>query len=325
MNSNDILPENAKEKQGRGCPYLGLQDDPQTSLFFPSTFNVCHHAKPLASPNLEYQRDFCLKGRQHTGCPVFTRSELAPLPPEIGAPTKKQFFGRPVEKRAFLLIMLGCVVLILGGLGGFWWTNGYLGGNGASPSGSGRLTPALNVIPLAADTFSVTDAPITPNYALSALPNTVSPSATTVETLMPQTPTPVGVTPVPYQTPVPCGAPRTWVTYIIQPGDSLYRLSQYYGVTVAALQSANCLGSSTVLHTGQILRVPPGAPYIPPPTVPVYVTQTKLPTNTPVPSLPSDTPTEPPTSTATEIPTATQIPTAIPIATDVPTDTPVSP
>ena len=315
MNSNDTLPENVKEKQGKGCPYLGLQDDSQTSLLFPSTFNVCHHAQPLGSPNLEYQRAFCLKGRQHTSCPVFTSSELASLPPEIGGPTKKLFFGRPVEKRVFLLIMLGCVVLILAVLGGLWWFNGFHGSNGTSPTGSGSLTPALSAIPLAADTFSVTNIPITPNIALSAIPNTVTPFATTVVTLMPQTPAVVGVSPVPSQTQAACGAPRTWVEYIVQPGDSLYHLGQSYGVTVAELQRANCLGISTVLHSGQILRVPPGAPLIPSATVPGVVIPTASQTKTLIPSLPSATPTEPSISTATEIPSAT----------DVPTDTPVSP
>ncbi|MGD0612267.1 MAG: LysM peptidoglycan-binding domain-containing protein [Anaerolineales bacterium] len=69
-------------------------------------------------------------------------------------------------------------------------------------------------------------------------------------------------------TSVPCRAPAGWQTYYVQPGDTLYRLSQAYGITVAQLQRANCLGTSTLLKTGQALFVPPWAPqptmYFPP-------------------------------------------------------------
>jgi LysM repeat protein len=65
------------------------------------------------------------------------------------------------------------------------------------------------------------------------------------------------VPPMPTQTPLPCGAPHSWIVYTVRPGDTLYRLSIAYGITVAELQRANCLGSSTLLHTGQLLYVPP--------------------------------------------------------------------
>jgi LysM repeat protein len=77
-------------------------------------------------------------------------------------------------------------------------------------------------------------------------------------------------------TKVTCGAPSGWVTYIVQPGDTLYRLSQFYGVTVAALQKANCMGTSTALKAGQKLLVPPGVKPAP----------SSTPVNTPTPTYP---------------------------------------
>jgi LysM repeat protein len=113
---------------------------------------------------------------------------------------------------------------------------------------------------------------------------------------------------------VPCGSPYTWVVYIVRPGDSLFRLSQVYGVTVAELQQANCLGTTTTLHTGQVLYVPPTAPFAPSPTLPIVVLPTFTPSDTEISIPPSDTP-EHPVDTATEIPTAS----------DIPLDTPTSP
>jgi LysM repeat protein len=128
------------------------------------------------------------------------------------------------------------------------------------------------------------------------------------------------VPPVPTITPIPCGAPYGWVQYIVQPGDSLYHISQLYRVTVSELQQANCLGNSTTIYTGQKLWVP----NVPPSTPPVPATLTATPiyiefdTVTPVPTditPPTSTP-EPPTPIPTEIP---------PSMTPPPTETPSPP
>jgi len=128
------------------------------------------------------------------------------------------------------------------------------------------------------------------------VPDTDTPVATPSESETPlpsQTSTTIGLTPLPFHTQVsPCGSPNTWVVYIVQPGDSLYHVSQIYGVTVAELQRANCLGSSTTLHTGQLLYVPPWAPIAPTPTTIIVVLPTTLPTD-----IPTAKPTHKPTAT----------------------------
>ena len=85
-------------------------------------------------------------------------------------------------------------------------------------------------------------------------------------------------------TSVPCQHPASWVPYVVQPGDTLYRLSVAYGVTVAQLQRANCMGSSTLLEVGQTLFVPPVSPQptiVLPPTATSTATTLPLPTSLP--------------------------------------------
>lgn len=117
----------------------------------------------------------------------------------------------------------------------------------------------------------------------------------------------VYVPPLPTQTRIPCGPPSGWITTIIQVGDTLYRISQAYGVTVAQLQSANCMGYSTLLQVGQVFYVPPWAPHTPTPTFPgLTPPDTGIPTDT-TPLVVTDTPTDiyvPPTDTPSEIPTS---------------------
>ena len=82
------------------------------------------------------------------------------------------------------------------------------------------------------------------------------------------------VPPVPTVTVVPCGPPFGWVrAYVVQSGDTLFRIALAYNTTYPQLQRANCMGSSTAIYTGQRLWVPnvptrtpvPGVTVIPPP------------------------------------------------------------
>ena len=54
----------------------------------------------------------------------------------------------------------------------------------------------------------------------------------------------------------PCGPPSGWVIYATQPGDTLNRISQNLGISVAELQYSNCMGDSTGLRVGQRVFVP---------------------------------------------------------------------
>ena len=156
--------------------------------------------------------------------------------------------------------------------------------------------------------------------AIPIIPN-LDPAVTTIVdmpvtaysgTITPLFPTLIGITSTPTQTKVLCGSPATWVVYIVRAGDSFYHLSLVYGVTVAGLQRANCLGTASILHTGQLLNVPPTAPLASSPTIPYMVIPTSTWTNTLEFIPPSETATAAPVETATEIPIATEVPIVTP-------------
>lgn len=56
--------------------------------------------------------------------------------------------------------------------------------------------------------------------------------------------------------------------YVVQPGDTLFRLALRFGTTVTALQAANGLGGSIRIYAGQSLMLPAGASLTPAPTLP---------------------------------------------------------
>jgi LysM repeat protein len=93
----------------------------------------------------------------------------------------------------------------------------------------------------------------------------------------------------PVDTPVQCGAPGSWVTYIVQRGDTLYSIARRVNSTVNALKQANCLTSNNI-YSGQKLYVPrypisiPSATYLPPPTLPPASPTPLPPTDVPAPT-----------------------------------------
>ena len=89
-----------------------------------------------------------------------------------------------------------------------------------------------------------------------------------------------------------CVVPYGWVkAYVVQPGDTLFRIATLYGVSVDALRGANCR-SSTLIFVGEMLRVPYGQPAATQLTIiPTFPTPTEpAATESPAPSETESTP-----------------------------------
>jgi sortase A len=90
--------------------------------------------------------------------------------------------------------------------------------------------------------------------------------------------------------------------YVVQSGDSLWKIADSYGITVDALVEANGLSKDDVIHPGQELIIPspgqalPRSPTLTPTSLPVNPTAVP-PASTPVPTSPSPS-TRPPPATA---------------------------
>lgn len=55
-------------------------------------------------------------------------------------------------------------------------------------------------------------------------------------------------------------------TYVVQPGDNLYRISLRFGVSIAAIAQANGITNQNLIFTGQTLQIPAGGTVPVPPT-----------------------------------------------------------
>lgn len=90
-------------------------------------------------------------------------------------------------------------------------------------------------------------------------------------------------TDIPTAPSIQCYTPASWVAYIVQPGENLYRIGLKFRIDTITLQKGNCMGTSTTIIAGQHLWVPNVATSTPETTS----TSTPKPGFTPEPTLPN--------------------------------------
>ena len=333
------------------CPYLGMAEDPATSFAFPTPANHCFSRRSPSSIEVHHQETFCLTG-QYTTCPLFQEaasgipeSQPAPrqlrhsLPALLSKNVRTLFTASPAGARLrtifntrSLAVVTSIVLLVML----FYFGRDSLGALSAAINGgdgaAGNLTAEAPTAtrPIVVLSDNVTSSPtIAPPTASPTSSPTARPSATRTPALIatPSSTPDVTVTseiePTATATPTPeatsCGPPPGWVSYIVQPGENLFRISLRYNISMALLIEANCLTSSNVF-AGQSLFVPFQAPPSTSTANPVPApTETIAPAET-VPPQPSATPVPP---THTPPPSATDIPQ--PSATPPVIDTPIPP
>jgi sortase A len=147
------------------------------------------------------------------------------------------------------------------------------------------MEPTPTLVPL-------TSTPLPPSPTLALSPTkgpTPSPTPTTSPTATP-----------PSQTPTP--APAEPSIYVVQGGDSLWKIAESYGITVDALVEANGISRDDVIRPGQELVIPMPGQALP-------ASLPRPPTSTPV-SLPAMPTAVPPTSAPGPAPGPTQGPTS---------------
>src|SRR5512133_1005051 len=153
-------------------------------------------------------------------------------------------------------------------------------------------------------------------------------NTTPTETVPPPLPTiPTTTSVMASETPLSCGRPYGWTIHVVQSGETLFRLSQAYGVSTYQLQQANCLNGTTII-AGQSLYVPNVITNTPvyTRTAPATRTHTPQPSETPgptnTPETPTNTPITPSATPLTITPEATTITPQVTVTTETPGITP---
>lgn len=214
------------------CPYLASVDGP----WHGAAPSRAHRCRLLASgrPTLDRQRAHCLTAA-HAACPTWLethgdegpRKRPGPFVPMATIVLEGAGLGLPSDAAARRLVGPATVIVVGVALGALVLSRGPLapgssgaGDDGASPTPAGTIAPATAV----------------PSGAPTVAP-TVVPS---------ERPTP---------TQQPSAAPRPR-TYKVRSGDTLSAIAARFGTTVAKLAALNNITNPSLIHAGQVLKIP---------------------------------------------------------------------
>ncbi len=226
MDNNEPNMSNKNENPGTMCPHIGLKDDPATSLGYPSAWNYCHRAKPIAVAGLDHQRTYCLSAK-HMLCPLFLEPEGTPMPAELQAqdlePHRRSRAMRTTVSALVVLAVLVAVVVWQGIARGFFFL--------PSQPGESTSTPTLTEL-----SASPSEANLTLTPTGGATPTGLGPTLVPTKTPLP-TPTTQPVLKLALETPL--GLNKEFIIHRMVEGESLDRLTSRYGTTVAAIQAVN--------------------------------------------------------------------------------------
>jgi len=222
MNASEGM-ENAN-RNAQVCPFLGLGDDPETALSFPSAHNLCFHAKPALPVKLEFQRAYCLD-INHTSCEEYNREPDNPLPSELrfigGSGLRGKFW-----KAGIWIILLAFVVVAL-----VVWqvlSRGLLG-----PGKYNRL-PEVTLQGISTSVGFQT--PTIPSTQMQDTPTSTL-FQTTTPTFFIITFAPTTATSHALETPI--GVEYKLVIHRVLAGESIMSIANQYWTTVDAIQAIN--------------------------------------------------------------------------------------
>lgn len=205
-----------RDREGLFCPFLGFEDDPETALAYPTSYNFCFHCRPIAPINLVHQRMVCLTSK-YGDCPVFTKENLEPIPKGIRG-------SRPAsgKKRRWIPLIFLVAVIIMGMMAAVFLGLIHI--------------PSVN---LPVTGVKATQTPLIPTATKPKEEFTPTPEATA--TIMP-TETEIMVfptRPTPRALETPFGESPQLVIHKVLAGEGYLYLAEKFGTTVDAIKAIN--------------------------------------------------------------------------------------
>lgn len=220
------------------CPYLGQQDDPSTSLAFPSPWNYCHKVKPVESVSADHQRVHCLT-MQYVSCPIFERKEAIRLPRGLRWDGTVGFFRPKVAGWTLAISLLILLALFLIVRFERW---GRMLSIPKPPQAVVTESQATSTI-VTLDPQPVAQLPL---FFLESTPTFMLPEWTAFPAASP-TPQPAEATATATPIPPHCGTAleaivngeQQFFIHKIQGGESLNTFADRYQTSLAAIQAVN--------------------------------------------------------------------------------------
>jgi len=216
--------------RGKLCPYLGVDDDRETALSYPSEHNCCYNVKPMKSVNLAQQRQYCLSS-MYNKCPIYTSENLTKLPDGWGGRKPIEIKPKPWMLISLAIFLVSAVILV-----SYWF--------GAFKKPEVQQLPQIAITP----TIFVSDS--SPTIEVGIVPIvTETPVPTVTEIPVPATEV------IPHMLETVFGNNPQLLIHRIQEGEGFIMLAEKYLTSVDAIKAINHELPATLLYN-QIIVVP---------------------------------------------------------------------
>lgn len=94
------------------CPFLGMEEDPETSFLFVSPGNYCHRLKPPKPVSTGYQGSVCFDRNAFVQCPIYKKSWNGKLPEEFGQRNANTVRKQKLTPGWAVLLLLVSLILL---------------------------------------------------------------------------------------------------------------------------------------------------------------------------------------------------------------------
>jgi hypothetical protein len=112
--SFNVEPDAYQLDLKRRCPFIGLSNDPDTVMAFPTHRNYCHRVKSAQPVRIDFQSTNCLSFA-HRHCPVLLQQPTRSLPSSIAAQSEKKQSTTVALSLAIAVIFMAIGLLLFGG------------------------------------------------------------------------------------------------------------------------------------------------------------------------------------------------------------------
>jgi hypothetical protein len=239
-----ILLDDNLSTQDQICPYLGLLNDQNTHVGYPSPGNICYRVQGKVTPNLDYQRHACLTP-DYLRCPIYNNPGMTKMPKSLRHQPEGFFSGPKGALKIFLLLLL-TIIVILGVINFNAWfkplSNWFL------PSWERTSTLPANI---SSPTIIVNPGLVYNSPTPTTPPPTATPMPTATATIEPSlTPEPIVLA---LDTPI--GDEIKFVMHRAAPGESPGQYATQYNTTVQAFFAVN-YDMPSVLYVNRVVVIP---------------------------------------------------------------------
>ena len=224
------------------CPHLGLRTDPSTSVGYPSSGNVCHHARNNPTPKLSYQNSTCLT-TQHMDCEIYNAPQDKRMQGKIRSKVGNRFFTQNILLKIILFTGLIAVIFLAVQYYDLWFPkiDDFM-----TPSWQKtQQDPSFGVLPTRTVTITPTatlepTSPIRPTRTPSPSPSAIPTITSAPSTLALDT---------------PIGKNYKFIIHRAAPGESPGQYATIYNTTIEAFWAVN-YNMPTVLYENRVVVIP---------------------------------------------------------------------